>query len=57
MEAANLAFRFPFDPKVQVSATGHGMASTGVITSSAECVNSSLVQIWRRFESVLDDLK
>jgi hypothetical protein len=57
MEAPNPAFRFPFDPKVHVAATGHGMASTGVITSSAECVNSLLAQIWRRFESVPGDLK
>jgi hypothetical protein len=57
MEAANPAFRFPFDPKVHVAATGHGMASTGVITSSAECVNPLLAQIWRRFESVPGDLK
>jgi hypothetical protein len=42
MEAANPAFRFPFDPNVQAAATGQDMASTGVITPSAECVDSLL---------------
>jgi hypothetical protein len=29
-------------PELQAAATGHGVASTGVMTSSAECVDSLL---------------
>jgi len=44
-------------PEVQAVVTGHGVASTGVIIPSAECLDSLLASIWRTFESVLGDLK